>query len=363
MDSIVAKLLEPKFFDAFIQDNMKLSTYKAEWKDEMEVEYSAHKVYQANLAEYTSAMVGSVIDKNGKKPIHQMPTIEQITGALSHMADKWQMDNDRLEQFYLLEGRYRNKRASYTPEQDNNEFRKLLDFLYRPYDRAVIAPQKRIDMLYFEGLFNGTQTVSRTNNTSANVSFTYSLNVKAFEAKVATWGNANATPLDDIQALDDYAQSKGRVIRRLRMSKRTFRKMCKSSQIISQFKMKLSRADVNAGGILSVNDVNAYLESIMLPTIVVEKDRFATLADGTSVNFTKDDRVVAQCADRVAVLKVSDPLESIDPLPNKTYSTVDNNLIGTWRTDEGRFIDYDMWATPVFTGMDNFYILKTDSVE
>jgi len=362
MDSIVSKLLEPKFFDAFIQDNMKLSTYQAEWKKEIDVEFSAHKVYQANLAEYTAAMVGSVIDKNGKKPTHLMPTIEQITGALSHMADKWQMDNDRLEQFYLLEGRYRDKRASYTPAQDNDEFRKLIEFLYRPYDAAVIAPQKRIDMLYFEGLFNGTQTVSRTNNTSANVSFTYSLNVKKFQAKVATWGQATATPLDDIQALEDYAQAHGRVIRRLRMSKRTFRKMCQSNQILASFKLKLAKADITPTSILSVNDVNAYLESLLLPTIEIEKDRFATLADGTSVNFTVDDRVVAQCADRVAVLKVSDPLESIDPLPNKTYSTVDNNLIGTWRTDEGRFIDYDMWATPVFTGMDNYYILETDKV-
>lgn len=362
MDSIVAKLLDQKYFDAFIQENMKLSTYVAEWKSEMDSEWCAQKMYQANLAEYSAAMVGSVIDKNGEKPTHLMPTISQLMGSLGHMGDEWQMDNDRLDQFYQLEGRYNDKRASYTAEQRTAEYRKLIEFLFQPYEKAVIAPQKRIDMLYFEGLFNGTQTVSRTNNVKANVSWTYDLGIKKFQAQIAKWGVDTSTPIDDIQAVEDYARSHGKVIRKIRMSKATFRNMCKSNQFAKAFKMKLAKVDVTPSNILSINDVNAYLESLMLPTISIEKDRFSTLADGSQVNLTVDNRVVFQCADRVAVLKVADPLEAIDPLPNKTYSTVDYALIGNWRDKTGRFVDYEMWATPVFTGKNEYYILNTDEV-
>lgn len=360
MGSIVAKLLNQKYFDAFIQENMKLSTYVAEWKDEMDAEWEASKVYQANLAEYTAAMVGSVIDKNAEKPTHLMPTINQLMGAIGHMGDEWQMDNDRLDQFYKLEGRYNDKRGSYTAEQRTAEYRKLIKFLFAPYEKAVIAPQKRIDMLYFEGLFKGTQTVSRINNTSANVSWSYDLGIKQFKAKTANWGTSTATPLDDIQGVDDYARLHGKVIRRIRMSRATFRKMCKSDQIIKSFTLKLTKADIKPTSIISVNEVNTYLESLMLPAITIEKDRFSTLADGTQVNLTVDDRVVFQCADRIAVLKVADPLESVDPLPNKTYSTVDYALIGNWRDKHGRFVDYEMWGTPVFTGKNDYFILKTD---
>lgn len=360
MDSIVQKLLDQKYFDAFIQNNMKLSTYVAEWKSEMNPEWTATKVYTANLAEYAAAMVGSVIDKNGEKPTHVMPSLNQLMGAIGHMGDEWQMDNERLDQFYQLEGRYHDKQGSYTAEQRTAEYRNLIKFLFDPYEKAVIAPQKRIDMLYFEGLFNGTQTVSRTNNVKANVSYTYDLGIKKFQASVARWGEENSTPLDDIQAVDDWARAHGKVIMKVRMSKATFRKMCKSAQFIKSFKIKLAKADITPTTALSVTDVNTYLESLMMPTISIEKDRFVTLADGKTTNLTVDDRVVFQCADRIAVLKVADPLESVDPLPNKTYSTVDYALIGNWRDKHGRFVDYDMWATPVFNGKDDYYILETD---
>lgn len=362
MDSIVQKLLNQRYFDAFIQENMKLSTYRAEWKDEMTAEWTAAKMYQANIAEYAAAMVGSVIDKNAEKPTHVMPSINQLFGAISHMGDEWQMDNDRLDQFYQLEGRYHDKQASYTAEQRTAEYRNLIKFLFDPYEKAVIAPQKRVDMLYFEGLFNGTQTVSRANNTKANVSWTIDLGVKKFQAKVAAWGTATATPLDDIQAVDDFARSRGKAIQKIRMSRSTFRKMCKSDQIIKAFKIKLAKVDIVPSTIISLADVNTYLESIMLPVISVEKDRFVTLADGKQTNLTVDDRVVFQCAQRVAVLKVADPLQAVDPLPNKTYSTVDYALIGNWRDKKGRFVDYEMWATPVFTGLYDYFIMETDKV-
>lgn len=360
VNSLVEKLQDPKFFDAFIQDNMKLSTYKAEWKNEMNVEHEAAKVYQANLAQYAAAMVGSVIDGHAEKPTHQMPTINQIMGAIAHMGDEWQMDNARLEQYYYLEGRYRDRRANYTQAQDTAEFSNLVKFLFDPFEKAVIAPHKRIDMLYFEGLFSGTQTVSRANNQSANVAFTYDLGVKKFAAKVAGWGSANATPFEDIQQVQNWARSHGKVIRKMRMTQATFQKMCKADEIIQSFILKLGKVEVKPS-LISAQDVNTYLTSVALPTITIEPDRFATLPDGTTINMSVDDRVVFQCADRIAVLKVSDPLEMIDKLPNKTYSTHDDNLVGFYRDRHGRFIDYDMWGTPAFVGKDDYYILKTDT--
>lgn len=361
-DSIILKLQEPKVFDTFIQENMKLSSYKAEWKNEMDSpEYCAAKAYQAYLAEYTAAVVGSIIDKNAEKPTHQMPSAAELVGSIGRMGDEWQMDNDKLSQFYYLEGRYRDRSASYTEAQRVAEYEKLIKFAFDPFEKAVIAPHKRVDMLYFEGLFDGTQTVSRANNTKSAVSYTYDLGVKKFQAKIAKWGEANSMPITDIQDMSGYADSIGKTIRRIRMSKRTFRKMCLSDQIKSAFTLKLGKLDVKPAAI-SVNEINAYLESILLPTIEIEKDRHATLADGKSVNLTVDNRVVFVCADKVAVLKVSDPLEAIDKLPNKTYSTYDDNLVGFWRNEKGRFTDYEMWATPVFTGKKDYFILETDKV-
>lgn len=364
MDTILKRLQEPKAFEAFIEENMKVSTYKPLWKQEIaNIDYCAAKVYQATMAEYAAAVVGSVIDKNGEKPVHQAPTVGELTGTIGHMGDEWELDNDYLDQLYYLEGRYRNRTANYTQAQNQDQYDKLIQYAFRPFEKAVIAPHKRLDMLYFEGLFNGTQTVSRTNNKKANVSYTFDLKVKKFKAKVAAWGEANATPIADIREVVQYAKSKGRTIQRIRMSEQTFFNMCQATEIKNTFKINLSTIEVSSiVPLLSPAQVNAYLQSVLLPTIVVEPDRFATLADGTSVNLTVDNRVVFQCATNVAVMKIADSLERVDPLPGKTYTTHDDNLVGYWRDKTGRHTDYDMWAQPVFNGINDYFILKTDEV-
>lgn len=368
MDSILKRLQEPKAFEAFIEESMKTSTYRPLWKDEItQIDYCPAKVYQSTIADYAAAIVGSVIDKNGEKPVHQMPTVAELTGSIGHMGDEWELDNDYLDQLYYLEGRYRNSAGRYTPERRQAEYDKLIEYAFRPFERAVIAPHKRVDMLYFEGLFNGTQTVSRTNNKKSNVAYTFNLGVETFEAQTYAWGDetnaANATPIKDIQKVVKYAKEHGRTVQRIRMSQATFYKLCQASEIASRFKLNLNPVEVNTPALLAPEDVNVYFRRVLLPPIVVEPDRFARLADGTSVNLTVDDRVVFQCAPQVAVMKIADSLELVDPLPGKTYTTHDDNLVGYWRDKTGRHTDYDMWAQPVFNGINDYFILKTDSVE
>lgn len=365
MDTILKRIQEPRAFDAYINEYMKTSTYKALWKDEItQIDYTAAKVYQQTLAEYNAALVGSVISKNGEKPVHQMPNIGELTGSIGHMGDQWELDADYLDQLAYLEGRYRDRRPNYTEQQNYAEYDKLVTYSFRPFEKAVIAPHKRIDMLYFEGLFKGTQTVNRSNNLKANVSYTFNLDVTSFKAKVAAWGNANSTPITDIQEVIDYAESKGRDVLRIRMGKSTFRKMCKSSQITQTFKLDLGRTKVDAVvPVLSVEQVNVYLNSIGLPAITIEPNRYVTLANGTNVNMTADDRVVFQCAAQVAVMKIADSIERIYALPNKVYSEHDDNLVGYWYDNTGYHVDYDMWAQPVFNGINDYFILKTDEVQ
>lgn len=362
MNSILKRLQEPKNFEAFVNEYMKTSTYTALWKNEItQIDYCAARVYQQTLAEYSAAIVGSVISKNGEKPVHQMPTIGELTGSIGHMGDQWELDADYLDQIDYLEGRLRNKVANYTQQRNQDDYDKLMTFAFRPFERAVIAPHKRLDLLYFEGLFDGTQTVSRVNNSRANVSYKIDLEVKKFQAKVAKWGEAKSTPIDDIQEIADYAESKGRDILRIRMSKATFRKMCKSDQIAKTFKLNLGTVRVDQTvPALSVAQVNTYLSGLSLPDITVEPNRFVTLADGSNYNMTPADRVVFQCAPSVAVMKVGDPVELHHARANKVYSSHDDNLVGYFEDGTGYHVDYDMWAQPVFNGINDYFILETD---
>lgn len=361
MNSILKQLLDPKSFQTYIDENMKTSTYKALWKNEIkQIDYCGAKVYQANLAEYTAAMAGSVIAKNAAKPVHHMPDFGQLTGSIGRYGDEWELDNDYLDQMHQLEGRYRDVSGrNYTQAQLNEQYDKLIAYSFRPFERAVIAPHKRLDMLYFEGLYKGTQTVSRTNNAKANVSYTFDLGIKQLTV-TTNWGEDASTPFADIKMLKDEAKKKGRKILKLRMSESTFYKMCKAKEIKDTFKLNLGAIQLNpAVPMLTTEQINTYLRLILLPTIQIDEDQFVTLPDGSTVNLIADDRVVAQCADMVAVMKISDPLELTDPIPQRSYSSHDDNLVGYWRDNTGYHVNYDMWAQPVFNGLNDLFILKT----
>ncbi len=359
--SLIVQLADPAVFGAFIDAGMRDLSYVAEWKRELGTpEYCASKAFHDYLAEYSAAMVGSVIDKNGNKPVHQLPTAAELVGSLSRMADKWQLDNDKLDQFYYMEQRYQDKqRSSFISANDRDS---LVQYLFGLFQNAVIAPHKRIDMMYYEGLYKGTMTVSATNNTKSGISYTANLGVTSYKAQTAAWTTSSATPITDIINVVNKAGEKGKTILKIRMSAKTYRNMCSTTEVAGKFEMKFTKANVTANPI-SIEAMNAYLESVQLPTIEVEAPKFITYADGTSVSLIPDNRVVFQCAPKVAVLKIADPLEAIDPIPNKTYAQYDGNLVGFWRSDEGRFVDCEMWATPVFTGVKSFFILKTDEVE
>lgn len=362
MATLIETLTKPKVFESFISENMKNATYHSVAKPEMDIEYEPGKAYSAYVAEYKAAMAGSIVDKNGKKPIHELPTADQLTGTIARIADKWQMDNEKLDHYFYLEQRYQSRVRNYTDEQKIAEYKKIVDYLFKPYGIAVVAPWKRVDLCYFEGLFNGYQDVTLDNNAKSGVRFQFDLGVAKFKALVAAWGQSNATPVEDIQQVALYAESKGKSIRRVRMSRATYFKMCKASQFQSQFTLKLNKSNILPAGIVPLAAVNEYLESIQLPTIEIMSPTPVELPKGGTINMIPDDRVSFLFAEKVAVLKMADSVEKIDKLPNKVYTTYDENLIGSWRTEEGRFLDYEMWATPVFTGKDDMAILQTDQV-
>ena len=66
---------------------------------------------------------------------------------------------------------------------------------------------------------------------------------------------------------------------------------------------------------------------------------------------------------KVAVLKVSDPLETVDPVPNKVYTSYFDNLVSQWRNEQGRYVAYEMFGFPVFTGRNDVFILDVTETE
>lgn len=362
MLNILEQIQKPKAFDAFINENMKTSTYRIGWDAEMDVEYEASKTYAAATAEYAAAMLGTVISEGAARPKRDMPSIGELSGTIARMGDEWQIPNDRLERYYYMMNRLRDKAKNLTETQKNAQYQNLVRYLFNPYELAAVAPHRRIVAQYWEGLSDGQVTVAKTNNEGGVVWSTPLSNgiTKKLLPKGSTvWSTATLATMDvlaTLQLLEDMADTAGKTVLKFRVSKSTAALISNSTQLKSLIGMNLGRLKADTTPMLAIDTVNSYLSALQRPTIEVIDEK-GVLNTGTSVNLFKDGRVVAQCADKVAVLKVSDPLETIDPVPNKTYTSYFDNLISQWRNDNGRYVAYEMFAYPVFTGKNDVFIL------
>jgi len=361
MPTILESIQNPKAFDAFVNENMKTSTYQIGWNAEMDVEYEASKNWAAATADYAAAMLGTVIDKNAERPKRDMPSIGELSGTLARMGDEWQIDNDRLERYMFMESRLKARTANLTNEQKAAQYARIVKYLFNPYELAAIAPHRRILAQYLEGLSDGQVTLTKTNN-AGGVVWSEAINVgiakTALPADGVVWSQANAATMDVIKVLmaaEDAADAAGKVVLKHRVSRATASYIIMSKQLKDLVSYNLGKVQVAAGGFLSLETVNLYLTGVGLKPIEVVNEK-GILNTGGAVSLFKDGRLVTQCAPKVAVLKVSDPLEAIDPVPNKLYTTFNDNLVSQWRNDKGRYVGYEMFAFPAFIGNKDVFI-------
>lgn len=366
--TILEQIQKPKAFDAFVNENMKNSTYQIGWTNYMDSEYEASKTFAAAIAEYAAASVGSIIDAQSARPKHNLPPIGEIAGQITRMGDEWQLPNDLLERYYCMERRFRDKQHTLTQEQQQTEYAKIVKYLFDPYERAAIAPHRRILAMYLEGLSTGSISLTKTTNNGGVVwqtALPTGISVSKLAKTDVVWSEANVDTIDVIKVLNDLkdkADEDGKTVQKYLVSSKTASLICRSKKLAELIGLQVGRLKTSGTPVISRTILNEYLQAIDLAPIEVVNDK-GRYPDGTAFSMFADFRVVAQCADRVAVCKISDPLELVDPVPNKVYTQYSDNLVSQWRNDNGRFVAYEMWAFPVFTGKSDVYILNVAEQE
>lgn len=340
-----------KLFKAFVDQVMRNTTYVPIWKQFMNWEYTPTLTFQAYMANSKAATIGSVINFGSGKPVRERPTIGQLSGTLGQIGDVFQMDALTIRKVLELEERIARG------ESNVNE---LFNFIYGDFEKAIIAPHKRLDHWVLSGMSTGQIAVTLANNPDG-VQFVVDLGITTYHAVTAAWSTSTTTqtPLTDIRTVMDSRRVLGQIPTTAYMSRNTFNKMIKATEM-GVYSLELRSQKVNPLNYLTVEQINTTFSAIGLPNIVLIEAPML-LPDGTVVYPFADDRVVFTNGQPLGTMQYSYAVEQRAPRAGKSYAVVDNVLVATSETNEGRFLEYELNAFPAFEAYSQIAIMHTDA--
>lgn len=274
----------------------------------------------------TATRMGSVIDRNAPKPLRGRKPLGKATLEVADMGDRFQMDNDRLEQLRYLTDRL--NRSEVNAEAVTN-------FLVEDFRELALAPYKRMEKVLFDLLYNGSASVALSDNPKGVSILDMNLPVITEKAKKE----------DKDHIIDFLVNVRNKYsylnFGTMEMSQATFLKhFSRSSELMGKYKVAQGGTEVSITGTVPLQAVNAMLESLGLPTIRVITNIVTDLT-GAQSPLAPDDKIVFLPSGELGKVRHYKPYELDDRIQGKTYSVREgDHMISVQRTDEGRFLEY-----------------------
>ena len=334
MDITIDALLNGKGSDGFIksvadrslaleQDEILLNRY-------LSFRGTTTRLFKSLYGTTSAVRMGSVIDRNASKPVRGRRPMGEATLEVADLGDRFQMDNDRLEQ---LRGLLARANASASPgEFVANE---VTDFLVEDFREVSIAPYKRMEKVLFDLLYNGNASVTISDNPKGVQILDMNLPINVVKAKVSDKGHL-VNFLVDVRNKYHHLR-----FSRMEMSYATYMKYIGSDPgLLGKYKVSQGNVEVSITGMVPLSAVNPMFEALGLPPVRIISNKVVDLA-GKESDMCPEDKIVFLPEGELGKLRYYDPLEAVDPVAGKVYSTLKgSHLISSLRTDEGRYLEY-----------------------
>lgn len=322
-------LKNPQIVGAVIDRTRARLDDPIQWERYLDFQNTTSRVFKSIQGNSSAVRMGSIIDKHSGKPIRGRKGLREGILEVADLGDKMQMDRARLDSLAAMLA---------SGIQDANE---IADFLVEDFREMVLAPHKRMDKVVGDLVSTGHAQVKEADNSKGVKVLDLSINMAT--AKTTSENKGKLMPF--LQKLaSEYSHLGFGVIE---MSQETFfNRFATSKEFSATFKQKLGDSEVVASGILSEEAVSALFRTMGLPPVRVVNAKVEDINGAKYDVFTKD-RLTFMPNGKIGKMRWHLPYEATDPVPNKAYSQqAGGHLISSWRTDEGRFIEYSAEWVP-----------------
>lgn len=306
------------------------------WQQYLTFRRTTTRVFKDYIGSVTGVMAGSINSRYGEKPIRERKNIGSGYGEIAYLGDRYQLPIDRLSELQDLIDKFNAAKTSDQVAAMNE----IVNFVYDDFRQVLLAPHKRMDLVFGELIMTGSTTVkNKDNRTDPNTPDVLKIELpfKFIQPAITDKANFVAYLQSEVARLaPDYGK-----FSKMIMSRGTFVKNIAGSEDFEKFKAILPAAEVTmSAGLISSAMVNAVFAGIGLPSIEIKEDY---VKDQTGANRAvyADDRITLLPQEQIGYMRFHTPYEVTDPIPGRSYSRADGELlISQERTNEGRFLEY-----------------------
>jgi len=361
MERSLLKELNKATVEAYVNRQREAFLARMFWNKFFPLKYTTQLTWESLSGSSGNPVMADVIEYNASAPLKTRRVVTKTSGDIPKIAIKRQMDEKDMNDYNILKAL-----------ANNTDRAALLDIVFNDIDFCYSGVMARTEYLALQALSYGAIALTTSNNngiiTEANCDFGIP---SANKTAVGTvWSTAaSATPIADLEAVQDTAEDAGYNFSYILMDKATFRYMAATTEVRDKFAV-FQRITSSRKSDPSLADLNAMLQAHLLPQII--------LVDST-VRFESADHALTSVAPwktgyvtLVPDLNVGNVLHG--PIAEETAESVSKKAImvkrdhvliskGSELEPFGEFTKGQANAFPRFNDVNGIYILKTNGTE
>jgi|GEM_PF-830898 len=298
--------------------------------------------------------LASVVGEDSVSPVRSRSGLASFEGDIPTISHKYIMKKSDYRDYVTLQ--------NMGNVDDDSKKKQIIDLIFNDIEFAANGCTGRLDVMFLQALSTGMIDLSATGNPDgvAYGEIPVGLPTENVIETSKDWSDPTATPLADMEAVIDAAQSKGNDgFEKIIMTRATFNKLKNSAEIQNIFKGTVGRVPV----LVTQDNLNEYLKSNGLPPIELQTSLFNIEEDGITRSFRAfaDDVIVFVPQGELGKVKNALVVEGdLTKVSGHSYANVDKVKIAKWSKTEpfNEFTRGELLAIPSITAIDAVYHLK-----
>lgn len=335
---------DPNIVNAVIQRVLQTRKDTIYWQQYLDFRRTTTRVFKDYIGQVTGVMAGSINSRYGEKPIRERRNIGSGYGEIAYLGDAYQISIDRLSELQDLIDKFNTAKTA----DQVAAMQDIVNFIYDDYRQVILAPHKRMDIVFGSLLMTGVATVKNKDNNAGGVDL---LNIELPFKFIKPGTESKANFITYLQQTINELKSTYGNFPKMIMSRGTFVKnIIGSSEFGDKFKMQLSGNEMYMStGLITSQLASSVFTGIGLPAIEIKED-YVLDQSGKNVQIYADDRITLLPRDKIGYMRFHTPYEAVDGVPGRNYTQADGDmLISGYKDKNGRYLEYTAEWLPQIT--------------